>query len=354
MKIILLSGFLGSGKTTSVVRIGKYLKSKGYSVAVLVNDVADVGVDGQVISENGLESKEMPRGCICCTLKYALEANISLVQAQYEPDILLIEPTGVAFPHRIKEQIEKMDFGSEVSMGPIISILDGGKFDIIMEHSRESIVRQTKDADIILLNKMDLIEPERLPGITAAIKEMNPNAQLFSLSLKREDELSQNLMEVLEAELKDVMPHALVQRSKGPESFKALSAVSCTVGEDDDFDHFNVSSYAESYDIDNSLDQETATSLALEVMHSIKNGVFKLNPGFLGHLKMFLQTEAVSLRVSVTSFRDDPEVELINNSGTENNKFTVFAAVTDVARDDLEDIIKSSVFSRSHLLGTAA
>lgn len=353
MKIILLSGFLGSGKTTSVVRIGKYFKNKGYSVAVIVNDVADVGVDGQIISENGLESKEMPRGCICCTLKYALEANISLVQAQYEPDILLIEPTGVAFPHRIKEQIEKMDFGSEVSMGPIISILDGGKFDIIMEHSREFILRQTKDADIILLNKRDLIEPERLPDITAAIKEMNPNAQLFSLSLKMEGELFLNLMEVLEAELKDVMPHSRVQGSKKLEPFKALSSAPCTV-EDDDFDHFNVSSYAESYDIDNSLDQETATSLALDVMHSIKNGIFKLNPGFLGHLKMFLQTEAVSLRVSVTSFRDDPEVELINNSGTENNKFTVFAAVTDVARDDLEDIIKSSVFSRSHLLGTAA
>jgi len=347
MKIILLSGFLGSGKTTSVIRIGKYLKNKGYSVAVLVNDIGDVGVDGQVISENGLESKEMPRGCICCTLKYALEANISLVQTQYNPDVLLIEPTGVAFPHRIKEQIEKMDFGPEVSIGPILSILDGSKFDVIMKHSKDSVVKQTKDADIILLNKRDLIETEKLPGIAAAIKEMNPNARLFLLSLKEEDGLFLKLMDMLEAELQDIVPYLRVQENKELQSCEAISTASCEVDEDEDFDHFNVSSYAESYDIDNSLDQETATSLALDVMHSIKRGVARLNPEFLGHLKMFLQTETVSLRVSITSFRDEPEIELINSGGAEQNKFTVFAAVTDIARDDLADIVEGSVFARS-------
>jgi G3E family GTPase len=354
MKIILLSGFLGSGKTTSVIRIGRYLKSKGYSVAVLVNDVGDVGVDGQVISENGLESKEMPRGCICCTLRYALEANIALVQAQYDPDVLLIEPTGVAFPQRIKEQIEKMDFGPEVSMGPIISILDGSKFDVIMKRSRDSIVKQTKDADIILLNKKDLMGTEKLSGIISTIDEMNPNARLFSLSLKEEGGAFQNLMDILEVELQDVIPHSGVKSSKEPCSFDTPSGGSCAVGKDDDFDHFNVSSYAESYDISSSLDKETATNLALDVMRSIKSRVIQLNPAFLGHLKMFLQTEAVSLRVSVTSFMDDPEVELISTNGAEKNKFTVFAAVTDIARDDLADIVEGSVFARSGGLGISA
>ncbi len=277
-----------------------------------------------------------------------------MVQAQYDPDILLIEPTGVAFPQRIKEQIEKMDFGPEVSMGPIISILDGNNFDVIMKHSKDSIVKQTKDAGIILLNKKDLIEPEKVSGITATIKEINPYARLFSLSLKEEGGAFQNLMDILEAELQDVVPHLRVKIGKAQDSFDTPSGGSCAVGGDDDFDHFNVSSYAESYDINSSLDKEAATNLALDVMRSIKSGVIQLNPAFLGHLKMFLQTEAVSLRVSVTSFMDDPEVELINGSGEEKNKFTVFAAVTDIARDDLADIIEGSVFARSCGLGISA
>ena len=187
MKILIVSGFLGSGKTTSVVKIGKYLKDRGYTIAVLVNDVADVGVDGQVISENGLDSKEMPRGCICCTLKYALEGNIALIQAESDPDILIIEPTGVAFPDRIKEQIEKMDFGPEVTMGPIISLIDGSKLRHIMEHSEYAATKQMENADIIVINKKDLMEKEEISAIKNVIQEVNADAEIFSVSFKEKD-----------------------------------------------------------------------------------------------------------------------------------------------------------------------
>ncbi|MDG6245007.1 MAG: GTP-binding protein [Methanolobus sp.] len=90
MQIVIVSGFLGSGKTTSVIWMGKHFKSKGYRVAVLVNDIGDVGVDGQFIARNRLESKEMPRGCICCTLRYALEANVSVTSYQDKPEVELV------------------------------------------------------------------------------------------------------------------------------------------------------------------------------------------------------------------------------------------------------------------------
>ncbi|MDW7733421.1 MAG: GTP-binding protein [Methanolobus sp.] len=356
MQIIIISGFLGSGKTTSIIRMGKHFKNKGYSVAVLVNDIGDVGVDGHVISENGLESKEMPRGCICCTLRYALEGNISLVQAQYDPDILLIEPTGVAFPLRVKEQIEKMNFGPEVIMGPIVALIDGSKFGDLMQHSQDAIIRQMENADVILLNKKDLLNPQQLAEIEASVKRINSCAHFYVLSLKEEDETFTDVADILESGFRSTLSDEEGLKGsvpEAPESEKVNTSGTCAIG-DDDFNHFNVSSYADSYAIKTSLGREAATSLALEVMHSIKGSILDLNPGFLGHLKMFLQTGSVALRVSVTSYRDHPEIEVVSSKSTDRNMFTVFAAVTDIKRDSLTDIIEGAVLARSGQLGISA
>ena len=348
MKIIIVSGFLGSGKTTSIIRMGKHLKSKGHSVAVLVNDIGDVGVDGQVISNNGLESKEIPRGCICCTLRYALEANISLVQAHFDPDILLIEPTGVAFPMRVKEQIEKMDFGSEVSMGPIISLIDGSKFGELMEHSGDAIIKQVRNADIVVLNKQDLLDKEQLAEIRSTIKGFNPDSALFTLSLETDDGSFDSFMDEIESSFITNFTANGANASVNDTSVSSNSAC------DDEFNHFNVSSYASSYGIDTLLDGESASELVLDVMRSVRNGILDINPQFLGHLKMFLHTGSVGLRASVTSYRDQPKLEFVGlEDENEDSNFTVFAAVTDVSRDNLADVIENVVLSRSGQFGIA-
>ncbi|WP_406656907.1 GTP-binding protein [Methanolobus sp. ZRKC2] len=349
MKIVIIGGFLGSGKTTSVIRIGKYLQENGLSVSVLVNDIGDVGVDGQVISENGLESKEMLRGCICCTLKYALEGNIALVQAQYDPDILLIEPTGVAFPLRVKEQIEKMDFGPEVSMGPVIGVIDGCKFEDLMQHSGEAITKQIENADIVLLNKKDLLSTHQLSEFETAIKEINPHATLHSLSLKWDDGSFISFADSLLRSLKDA-PHLSGMNDETTKTNKKVHADSCTP-EADEFNHFNVSSYADSYSISDFSDLNQVTHIVLELIESIKKSIMKLNPRFLGHLKMLLHTESVAFKVSVTSYQDQPEIEYVSTRAHEDSKITVFAAVTDIERDNLADIIENAVSARSGQLG---
>lgn len=346
MKILIISGFLGSGKTTSVVKIGKYLKDRGNTIAVLVNDVADVGVDGQVISENGLDSKEMPRGCICCTLKYALEGNIALIQAESDPDILIIEPTGVAFPDRIKEQIEKMEFGSEVTMGPIISLIDGSKFSQIMEHSEYAATKQMENADLIVINKIDLMTDQEIGAVENIVRKINPDAGVFALSFKNMDHEFIHFMNAAESLLgMEVRTSSAIYDTDidCPDNMCAAN--------DDHFDHFNVSSYADTYHIESPIDTETAISAATCIMKDLKNMVLALNPNFLGHLKMFLHTESVALRVSVTSYLDKPEVEVIDTDVSNHGEFTVFAAVTDVHRDDLAQIIKRSVMGNSCQFG---
>ncbi|SFM18312.1 GTP-binding protein [Methanolobus profundi] len=352
MKIVIISGFLGSGKTTSVIRIGKYLQSKGLSVSVLVNDIGDVGVDGHVISENGLRSKEIPRGCICCTLKYALEGNIALVQAQYDPDILLIEPTGVAFPLRIKEQIEMIDLGPEVTMGPIIGMIDGSKFEDLMQHSGDAITKQIGNADIILLNKKDLLSTSKLSEFETAIKEINPDAEFHSLSLKWDDGSFAVFADSFFRDLKEDV-HSFGMDHDAAGSAGTDGSVQCDpcTSETDEFNHFNVSSYADSYSINSSTELGHLTHLALDLIGSIKKRVMELNPRFLGHLKMFLHTGSVSFKISVTSYQDQPEIEYLSIGANEGGKMTVFAAVTDITRDDIADIIDDAVSSRSGQFG---
>ncbi|MEZ5336347.1 MAG: hypothetical protein R2741_14520 [Methanolobus sp.] len=133
-----------------------------------------------------------------------------------------------------------------------------------------------------------------------------------------------------------------------------LSTQLACLTEADDFNHFNVSSYADSYPINKVLDEELATSASLDLMSSIKSSIIDMNPEFLGHLKMFFHTKSLALRISVTSYNDQPEFEIISAGTTDENQFTVFAAVTDVERDNLADIIENAVSARSSQFGIVA
>ena len=92
--VCLISGFLGSGKTTLLVKLGKRLGEKKKRVAVVVNELGEVGVDGAVIDAYGLRSVELTEGCICCSLSGSLMYTLQTIAKEYNPDVIFIEPTG--------------------------------------------------------------------------------------------------------------------------------------------------------------------------------------------------------------------------------------------------------------------
>jgi G3E family GTPase len=98
MDILVISGFLGSGKTTLLLAVAKGLVASGRKVAIIENEIGKVGVDGETIAAEGLAVKELFSGCICCSLRINLVNTLLELERTTEPDIVIIEPSGVAGP----------------------------------------------------------------------------------------------------------------------------------------------------------------------------------------------------------------------------------------------------------------
>lgn len=174
MKTTVVCGLLGSGKTTF---IRNFVAGKSGKTVVLVNDFAKAGIDGEIFSAGGIESVELPSGCICCTLKLDLVATIQRIVEQFSPEHLLIEPSGVASPSGVLEAIEDAGTGS----ASIIGIIDSTEFAELYESEMYGsfFEDQIVNSDVILVNKTDLAAESAIDAAERLISIVNPRAILF-------------------------------------------------------------------------------------------------------------------------------------------------------------------------------
>ena len=154
MKIYILGGFLGSRKTTLLMKMADMFINKGKKVSILVNEAGDIGVDGATINSQGYNAVELPNGCICCSMVGTMHESLMKIKSEISPDILIIEPTGIAFPGKVREAIELIDYGEEFIQ--IIGIFDGPRFKLFVEKKKDFYKKQLVDSDILVMNKMDL------------------------------------------------------------------------------------------------------------------------------------------------------------------------------------------------------
>jgi len=171
MRTTIVCGLLGSGKTTF---IQNFLRGSTERAVVLVNDFGSSGIDGEVFSANGIESVELPSGCVCCTLKADLITTIEKILATFSPAHLLIEPSGIASPSGVLEALELL----RISPVMVIGIVDATEF--IDLHEAEMygsfFQDQVVNSDIILINKTDLADEEKIARTVSLIAEINPYA----------------------------------------------------------------------------------------------------------------------------------------------------------------------------------
>jgi G3E family GTPase len=175
--VTVLTGYLGAGKTTLLNRILTY--EHGKKVAVIVNEFGEVGIDNQLVIDADEEIFEMNNGCICCTVRGDLIRIIgNLMQRRDKFDHLVIETTGLADPAPVIQTFfVDEDIQSQLALDAVITVVDAKH---IWQHwDSDEAQEQIAFADVILLNKIDLVTEEELAELERRIKEMNAMVKIY-------------------------------------------------------------------------------------------------------------------------------------------------------------------------------
>ncbi len=189
MMVCLISGFLGSGKTTLLIKLAKRLGEKKKRVAVVVNELGEVGVDGAVIDAYGLRSVELTEGCICCSLSGSLMYTLQTIAKEYKPDVIFIEPTGVALPNKINDIVRRSMIHAEKSYGMVI--VDAFRAKKIHRECELFFRRQIEGEDMIVINKIELVDEATLQEVKDLVSSLNPRGSIMEISAKEEKGLDE-------------------------------------------------------------------------------------------------------------------------------------------------------------------
>ncbi|HAX74824.1 MAG TPA: cobalamin biosynthesis protein CobW, partial [Cyanobacteria bacterium UBA11372] len=175
--VTVLTGYLGAGKTTLLNRILTY--EHGKKVAVIVNEFGEVGIDNQLIINADEEIFEMNNGCICCTVRGDLMRIIgNLMKRRNKFDHLVIETTGLADPAPVIQTFfVDEDMRDKISLDAVVTVVDAKH---IWQHwDADEAQEQIAFADVILINKTDLVTPEQLEELEKRIRAMNAMAKIY-------------------------------------------------------------------------------------------------------------------------------------------------------------------------------
>ena len=175
--VTLLTGYLGAGKTTLLNRILTY--EHGKKVAVIVNEFGEVGIDNQLVIDADEEIFEMNNGCICCTVRGDLIRIIgNLMKRRNKFDHLVIETTGLADPAPVIQTFfVDEDMRDKIALDAVVTVVDAKH---IQQHwEADEAQEQIAFADVILLNKTDLVTPKELDELSSKIKTMNGMAKIY-------------------------------------------------------------------------------------------------------------------------------------------------------------------------------
>ncbi|MBF7097250.1 GTP-binding protein [Alkalibacter mobilis] len=177
--IIIATGFLGSGKTTFLKELIEYTLKRNAKIALIVNEIGEIGIDNQYMKQLGFNVWELFGGCVCCTLAAGLENAINQLENDYNPDMIFIEPSGMADPQSALNAIS--NYGVDRNEIKNYFVFDISRFDMFEEVIFPLIITSIKQADFVLLNKLQYADEKTKKKAYELIKINNPNVEIIEI-----------------------------------------------------------------------------------------------------------------------------------------------------------------------------
>ena len=196
VKVDVISGFLGAGKTTLIKKIFESVLKKE-KVVLIENEFGEIGIDGTFLKESGIQIKEINAGCICCSLVGDFATSMDEVISKYNPERIIIEPSGVGKLSDIVNAVLKLK--EELQINILATVVDGLKTKMYLKNFGEFFNNQVEAANTIVISKTDKMSEEAIMEVVNLVKEKNDHATIITTPINELD--SEQLLKVLESKV---------------------------------------------------------------------------------------------------------------------------------------------------------
>ena len=176
---LVVSGFLGSGKTTLVRRLLEDAQSRGLRMAVVSNEFGELGIDEALLGEGGQGYVELAGGCVCCKLSDELSETLDMLYREVQPDRVVVETSGVALPFETQLAFWRPPVDAWVEDDAAVVVVDASQ----LAEGRDlegTFEHQVGAADLLVLNKLDLVDEAQLEGLRARLDELSPGTPVLA------------------------------------------------------------------------------------------------------------------------------------------------------------------------------
>jgi G3E family GTPase len=181
MKILLVGGFLGSGKTTIIRALIQGMIEAGETCAIIENEIGEIGIDDALLAEASLEVTPLFGGCVCCEISGSLVTAIERINEEIKPDWLIVEMTGLALLGTMRTTLRK--YLRKPFCIHTLSIVDVSRWNLLTGALVYIFSNQIEDADMVLLNKIDIVAPDET--VYSGIKERCPNGIILEINTQK-------------------------------------------------------------------------------------------------------------------------------------------------------------------------
>jgi len=179
IKVDVISGFLGSGKTTLVKKLLQVHKKE--KVVLIENEFGDIGIDGELIEREGFDVFEISSGCICCIMQKDFVQMLSRIIKEFQPQRIIIEPTGISILSEIIDILHKPEFVSLIQINSLVTVVDSVNYLQQCDVFGEFFEDQITNASVLTLSKSQLVDGQTVDEIITSLRKFNQDSEIISM-----------------------------------------------------------------------------------------------------------------------------------------------------------------------------